>query len=174
MDVGNPSNLERLIHLGGPDAAPLRGRIRSLSVSDEQIREIIRQGTGRYGEIWCPHTAAAVYGREQQNSPHWIIVSTAHPAKFADVVEPLIGHAVAVPPQLQALLSRPSHCLEIEARLEDLRYALGHALTALDHLLKRPRANVQSTRRKSRNAMSKYAPESKRLMTMLSSQAEIT
>lgn len=123
MDVGNPSNLERLIHLETRDPA-LKGRIRALSVSDEQIRETIRQGPGRYGEIWCPHTAAAVFGREQQNSAHWVIVSTAHPAKFADIVEPLLGRSVPVPPQLQALLNRPSRFVEISPDLKELASSL--------------------------------------------------
>ena len=123
MDVGNPSNLERLIHLAA-SAPEIKGRIRTLSVSDDRIREIILQGPGRYGETWCPHTAAAVYGREQQNSPHWIIVSTAHPAKFADTVEPLLGHSVPLPAQLQSLLNRPSRSAEIDANLEQLRQGI--------------------------------------------------
>jgi threonine synthase len=123
MDVGNPSNLERLIRLLD-DNPTLAGRIRAVSVPDDPIREAIQQGPGRYGEIWCPHTAAAVHARELENSAHWIVVSTAHPAKFGEIVEPLIGRAVPMPPQLAQLLSRPSKAVEIPARLEELRRQL--------------------------------------------------
>jgi threonine synthase len=123
MDVGNPSNLERLIYLERGDAS-FKSRIRAVSVSDDRIRETITQGPGRYGEIWCPHTAAAVHARELQNSAHWIIVATAHPAKFGEVVEPLLGHPAPMPPQLAQLLARPSRSTALDARYADLRKAL--------------------------------------------------
>lgn len=119
MDVGNPSNLERLIYLEqalDSSNASLKGRIRAVSVSDDRIRETIEQGPGRYGEVWCPHTAAAVHARELENSPHWIVVATAHPAKFGD--------SAPMPPQLAQLLARPSNFTELDARWEALRQAL--------------------------------------------------
>jgi threonine synthase len=51
-------------------------------------------------------------------------VATAHPAKFNDVVEPLIGESVPVPPALEALLSLPSRQTQIEPGLEALRAVL--------------------------------------------------
>lgn len=123
MDVGNPSNLERLIHLEQGDHS-LKSRIRAVSVSDDSIRDRIQQGPGRYGEIWCPHTAAAVHARELQNSAHWIIVATAHPAKFGDVVEPLLGQPTLLPPQLSQLMARPSRFTELDANYLDLRQEL--------------------------------------------------
>ena len=56
MDVGNPSNMERLRQLV-PDWEQLRSVIRSHSVSDEEIRAQIAKDFARYGEVWCPHTA---------------------------------------------------------------------------------------------------------------------
>lgn len=123
MDVGNPSNLERLIHLLGQDPS-LRHRIRAISVSDEEIRQTIRQGTEHSGQIWCPHTATAVYARGLQNSAHWIIVSTAHPAKFNDIIEPLLGYPAPMPPHLLALLDRPVSVTPIAPDLEELKRAL--------------------------------------------------
>ena len=58
MDVGNPSNLERLRSLY-PDLAQLRSAISADVVTDEQIRARIRAGFQEYGQIWCPHTATA-------------------------------------------------------------------------------------------------------------------
>ena len=81
-----------------------------------------------YAREWCPHTATAaeVYSRlsaEERRDP-WVIVATAHPAKFNEIVEPLIGRAVAVPPSLARLLSLPSQCLDIQPTLPALAAAL--------------------------------------------------
>jgi threonine synthase len=123
MDVGRPSNLERVLHLfGGADAA--RGELRSFVVSDDEIRDEIRRGEAEWGEVWDPHTATAAAVRRRVEGDDWVLVSTAHPAKFESVVEPLVGHRVPVPPALAALLDRPSHFTEIDADLEALRTAL--------------------------------------------------
>lgn len=124
MDVGDPSNMERVLHLfGGEDAA--RGALRAERVTDDDIRRVIRDGPARWGEVWDPHTAVAVAVRERLTGDGWIVVSTAHPAKFDAVVEPLVGRTVEVPPELQALLDRPSHAEPLEPTLDALRAALG-------------------------------------------------
>lgn len=124
MDVGNPSNMERVFHLfGGPEEA--RGSLRAEMVTDEQIREQIRGGPARWGEVWDPHTATAVEARERIGGSDWILVATAHPAKFEAVVEPLVGHEIPVPPALGDILQRPSHVVEIEPTLEAMKEALG-------------------------------------------------
>jgi threonine synthase len=124
MDVGNPSNMERVFHLF-PDLERVGHGIRALAVDDETIRERIRSGQAEWGETWDPHTATAVHVREQLGGDDWILVATAHPAKFESVVEPLIGRPVPVPPMLEQLLTRASHCTEIEPTLEALRTAIG-------------------------------------------------
>jgi threonine synthase len=128
MDVGNPSNIERLRHLY-PDFKDLTRDVHTLSVTDEQIRDTIRRGPKEWGEIWCPHTATAVVARErlQQTSKNggfasdWILVATAHPAKFETIVEPLIGKLVEIPPALAALLDREPVFTEIEAGLASFK-----------------------------------------------------
>jgi threonine synthase len=112
MDVGAPSNFERLTWLY-PDAAALRREFVSTSVDDATIRATIRARHTRYGEVFCPHTATAVYLLEQLRAQgvdgDWAVAATAHPAKFDSIVEPLIGAEVPVPPSLAALLERPAH-----------------------------------------------------------------
>ena len=126
MDVGNPSNMERLLHLAGSEAAARR-EARAIRVSDAEIRDAIRTGPARYGRAWCPHTATGVRAwellDEKARDRPWVVVATAHPAKFEDVVEPLIGAPVPVPPALAELLAKPRHFLEIGPEtqaLEDL------------------------------------------------------
>lgn len=128
MDVGNPSNMERLRHLF-PQIDMLRGVLRAETVDDDAIRARIRSDDARLGQVWCPHTATAaeVYARLPETSrqaQRWCIVSTAHPAKFPEIVEPLIGRAVTVPDTLAALFSRPTHAEVIDADLGALRAVL--------------------------------------------------
>jgi len=120
MDVGNPSNMERLRNLWG-DAAELRHRVRAFSVSDEQIRAQIVAEFERQGVAWCPHTATGFHVYRNQlsdsdrDSKHWIIVATAHAAKFNEIVEPLVGEGVAVPDELATLLQWPAQFETISA-----------------------------------------------------------
>jgi threonine synthase len=127
MDVGNPSNMERLRWLF-PDLGVLREKLTAYAVIDAQIRETIRRDHRERGQTWCPHTATAacVYRNlePRRRAGRWVLVATAHPAKFNDVVEPLIGASVPVPPALEALLSLPSRQTEIEPGLEALRAIL--------------------------------------------------
>jgi threonine synthase len=112
MDVGAPSNFERLRWLY-PDAGILRRTLSACAVDDEAIRHTIQERYQRHGEVHCPHTACAVRVLEDLRqggaSGPWCVVSTAHPAKFESVVEPLIGRPVPVPPALASLLQRPCH-----------------------------------------------------------------
>jgi threonine synthase len=119
MDVGAPSNMERLFHLY-PDRERLLAAGAAQAVDDDTIRQVIAAGPRRWGRVFCPHTATAVHVREQLDSPHWIVVATAHPAKFESIVEPLIGEAVEVPPRLAELLARPTRVTEIDPELAQL------------------------------------------------------
>jgi threonine synthase len=124
MDVGNPSNMERVFHLfGGAEAA--RASLRAELVSDAQIREQIRSGPTNWGEVWDPHTATAVEVRERVGGSDWILVATAHPAKFEAIVEPLVGHEIDIPRALAEILERPSNVVEIDPTLEAMKQALG-------------------------------------------------
>ena len=67
--------------------------------------------------------SAAVRGRVQGSD--WILVATAHPAKFEAVVEPLVGREVDVPHTLASILERPSESHEIEPELAALWEAMG-------------------------------------------------
>jgi threonine synthase len=124
MDVGCPSNMERLLHLFGGEEET-REALRACQVTDDEIRRVVTEGHEQWGEIWDPHTATAVAARERLESGDWILVATAHPAKFETVVEPLIGRTLAVPPSLREVLDRPSEATPLAPRLEALKDALG-------------------------------------------------
>jgi threonine synthase len=128
MDVGNPSNMERLRALY-PSVALVREQLSADSIDDATIRARIGEDFMHYGREWCPHTATAaeVYARlspaERRDHP-WVVVATAHPAKFNDVVEPLIGKPVDVPESLAELLRLPRHFLDLPPTLEAVAAAL--------------------------------------------------
>ena len=127
MDVGAPSNFERLrwIH---PDDAALRKALTADAVDDDAIRAEIRASEARYGTLVCPHTATAtaVLGRLRARGDRrdFAVVATAHPAKFEAVIEPLIGRAIDVPPALATLLERPSRSERIAANYTAFRERL--------------------------------------------------
>ncbi len=128
MDVGNPSNMERLQAIF-PGVGDLRAAVRAFSVADDAIRARIRAGFQQYGQVWCPHTATAAeayerLGAEAKQHARWVVVATAHPAKFREIVEPLIGESMPVPQTLAKLFARPTQCTEIDADLAALRAAL--------------------------------------------------
>jgi len=129
MDVGAPSNMERLRALF-PDIAQMRDAVLAMSVNDDQIRNRITADFQNYGKTWCPHTATAaeVYARmasAERVDSRWVLVSTAHPAKFREIVEPLIGQRIEMPESLAKLFSRPVSCADLEPTLAALSGALG-------------------------------------------------
>ena len=129
MDVGNPSNMERLRAAGG-DAESLGRQIRAHAVSDDEIRQEIRRTWDEYGMAVCPHTATAFHtwrnlDSEERQTKDWILAATAHAAKFEQIVEPVIGAAVPIPEELAAILSR-------ERRFETIDADMGALVEALD------------------------------------------
>ncbi|MEK7703324.1 MAG: threonine synthase [Myxococcota bacterium] len=125
MDVGDPSNAERLFHLYPQTQALLpAARLDAISVSDDVIRATIVDGVRTLDEIFCPHTATAVHVRRQLGDGPWIVVATAHPAKFETLIEPLVGQTIALPAALARLLQRPAQVAEIAPELRALWAAL--------------------------------------------------
>jgi threonine synthase len=126
MDVGAPSNFERLRHWHRDDAE-LRHAIRAQGVDDATIRATIAAAPTRHGIVPCPHTVTGLFLleqlRAQGDTRSWAVVATAHPAKFESIVEPLVGHAVEPPPALAESLARPASAEALPAD-----YAALHAI----------------------------------------------
>lgn len=128
MDVGNPSNMERIRALY-PTLDSLREQLSAVSIDDAAIRARIGEDFLHYGREWCPHTATAaeVYSRlsevERRDRP-WVLVATAHPAKFNEVVEPILGLSIEIPEALSRLLRLPRRFLDLPPTLEAVAAAL--------------------------------------------------
>jgi threonine synthase len=127
MDVGAPSNFERLRHWYGDDAA-LRADFVAETVGDDTIRATIGAAPQRHGIVPCPHTATGLHLLERLRAAGdrrpWAVAATAHPAKFESIVEPLVGHAVEPPPALAESLARPASAEPLAADYAVLRARL--------------------------------------------------
>ncbi|HKR75574.1 MAG TPA: threonine synthase [Rhodanobacter sp.] len=128
MDVGAPSNFERLRWTFGDDDAVRRHVLQAVSVDDASIRRTLAAHAREHGEVFCPHTATAMHLldrlRENGDTQPWAVVATAHPAKFEQVVEPLLGHPVEVPPALAAMLQRSASAEPLAAADTALKHWL--------------------------------------------------
>ena len=126
MDVGNPSNLVRLLDLCGGDVEGLRSEISAYSASDEETLLEMKSTWERAHYLLDPHTAAGVLGwevykREHAQPSQGVVLATAHPAKFAAVVKRAIGEAPSLPERLKNYLSRAKLSVPVGSSYEDLQ-----------------------------------------------------
>ena len=119
MDVGAPSNFERMRALYDDDIDRMRRDVEGAAFADARVVEEIKEVHRRRGYVLDPHGAIAWLGLqallEADASATGVFLATAHPAKFREVVEPAIGEPVALPPALAAALARPRHSVPLPA-----------------------------------------------------------
>jgi threonine synthase len=125
MDVGAPSNFERLSWLFNGDRAAMQAMISANVHTDDEVKRAITELHQQYGYVADPHTAIAYLGTHALQhpstpAPQHLFLSTAHPAKFAETVEPAIGQPVAMPEPLAAALKRPRLIERISPALGEL------------------------------------------------------
>jgi threonine synthase len=124
MDVGAPSNLERIRWMYGDDVARLRQDVRAFSVDDEETRACIARVHSGTGYVLDPHAAVGwrAMERARANAPGpYVVLATAHPCKFPDVVEAVTGVEVVVPPGLADRLAQDERIVRLPAGLGALR-----------------------------------------------------
>jgi threonine synthase len=127
MDVGHPSNLERLTWLYDGDVARMREAVTGVVVADDEVQATIRALQAEHGYIADPHTAVGWLGARKagrHGDGPVVVLATAHPAKFPEVVEPTLGAAVALPPALAERLALDVVATHIPPRLEALAAVL--------------------------------------------------
>lgn len=112
MDVGNPSNFDRMVALYGGNEVALRGALKGDRVTDKRTREVIREVFAAHEYVADPHTAIGieVWSRFQQieryRNTYGVVLATAHPAKFIEVMEQEIPGKTTIPHRLEALRNR--------------------------------------------------------------------
>tara|TARA_Y100001949_G_scaffold170064_1_gene170768 strand:- start:130 stop:1413 length:1284 start_codon:yes stop_codon:yes gene_type:complete len=114
MDVGEPSNLDRILKLYNHDISALHEDLTSWSFSDNETRSSIHNTKDSFNYIIDPHTAVGLLGldtyrRENGTDYTGIVLATAHPGKFAEVIEPIISEKVSIPKRLQESMSKEKH-----------------------------------------------------------------
>ncbi len=126
MDVGNPSNLERIRHLYNFDDDALRAEVRGTWVSDRETVSTIGDVYRRSGYVMDPHTAVAyaAAARHHGSDSPVVVLSTAHPAKFPEVVEDAIGGPVPIPPSIHAARQKEEMLSVIGPRIQELHVLL--------------------------------------------------
>jgi threonine synthase len=131
MDVGNPSNFIRILELFDHEYLKLKELISSYSISDNETRNTLKEVFLKHKYLLDPHGAVAYNALEQyqksDGSSKGIILETAHPVKFYDVVEPIIGEKVQVPESVQAILTHEKQSVKMRPDYELLKeYLLLH------------------------------------------------
>ncbi len=125
MDVGNPSNFHRIIHLYDGRLDRIRAHVAGHSVTDAETRAAIRRVWEETGYVLDPHSAVGMKAMEQELEGRpgavGILLATAHPAKFAEVVEPILGETLPVPEELARCLEKQRIVVPLEPRAEALR-----------------------------------------------------
>jgi threonine synthase len=123
MDVGAPSNFERIQWLFRDDPGALQRTVCGMSISDEETAQCIGDVYHRTGYVLDPHAAVAYRAQEQQHGVGdgpTVVLATAHPAKFPDVVEKAIGRAVELPEGLAAIMNVEEHFTHIDPTIDAL------------------------------------------------------
>ena len=130
MDVGNPSNFDRLLWLYGIDLNAIRHDVTGSRHDDNEVRATIQKGYEERGYLLDPHSAIAYLGLKSyvvsgfSRTAPGVFLATAHPAKFAEVVEPIIGRTIPKPQPLVDALAAKRKILEIDATLEAVEKVL--------------------------------------------------
>ena len=120
MDVGAPSNLERLQWLFGGDLAAMKAVITTERHTDDEVRKAIARLFEKYGYVADPHTAIGYLGVPEKRAGLSLILATAHPAKFREVVQPVIRTEVPLPDALAATFARKKEVQRIRPELAEL------------------------------------------------------
>ncbi|GIL21633.1 MAG: threonine synthase [Bacteroidota bacterium] len=128
MDVGNPSNFARMLELFNHDIEALKKCIKGYSFSDTETREAMQQVFNQTGYVLDPHGAVGYLGLKKfmstQPTYSGIFLETAHPAKFADVVEQTLKTKLEFPDRLQKFMQGEKKSVLVSAEFDAFKELL--------------------------------------------------
>lgn len=128
MDVGNPSNFARILDLFEGDHAAIAAEIGGETYTDEQIRETVQQVYEETGYLLDPHGACGyrALADDLREGEYGVFLETAHPAKFLQTMEDIIGCEVKIPDRLQAFMRGTKRSVPMSKDFEAFKsYLLG-------------------------------------------------
>ncbi len=132
MDVGNPNNFPRLLDLCRGRLEYVQKEIWGHRATDDETVAAMKALHDRYGYVADPHTAVGflaweAYKLEHPDPAQGLVLATAHPAKFADVVKKAIGSSPPLPDRLAAYLRREKLSLPMSSGYDDFKqFLLAH------------------------------------------------
>jgi threonine synthase len=125
MDVGNPSNFVRILEIFDKEFSSLKKVLSSHSVSDQETKSTILEVYRKYNYLLDPHGAVGYLSLQKYldhaPSQKGIILETAHPVKFYDVVEGTIGQSIPLPSPVQSLITRQKQSVKMDANYQLLK-----------------------------------------------------
>jgi threonine synthase len=123
MDVGDPSNFARVLDLYGHSWEAIKADISGAAYNDEQIAETMKEIYDETGYLLDPHGACGYRALAEQLQPGQVgvFLETAHPAKFKDTVEPIIGEKVEIPVRLQTFMKGEKLSIPMSKSFEDFK-----------------------------------------------------
>lgn len=115
MDVGDPSNFVRILDLYANQWADIKADISGATYTDDRIREAMRQCYEATGYVLDPHGACGWRALKEllQPSEVGVFLETAHPAKFKEKVDDILGTDIAIPERLQAFMRGKKQSVEM-------------------------------------------------------------
>ena len=128
MDVGDPSNFARVLDLYQSSHEAICADINGATYTDEQIADTMRQVWQEHHYLLDPHGACGYRALAEGLQPGetGIFLETAHPAKFKDTVEKIIGESISIPAKLQAFMSGEKQSQPMSREFADFKkYLLG-------------------------------------------------
>lgn len=128
MDVGNPSNFVRILELFQHSYSSIKDVLTAYSISDDKTKEVISKVFNEKGYVLDPHGAVGFIALQEYLNAHpgkkGFFLETAHPAKFYDVIEPVINEKVSIPQNLSALLHQKKSSIKMKVSDDDLKSLL--------------------------------------------------
>lgn len=130
MDVGHPSNFERLQSIFDNNDASIREALPGYSVDDDTTRTVIRKVWEKHRYLVDPHTATGLevwnnhMSKGVNQGRYGVVLGTAHPAKFREVIDEVVPGALKLPAQLESLLEKPVLSKKMGVEMGDLKKIL--------------------------------------------------
>ncbi len=123
MDVGDPSNFARVLHLYEHSHEAIASEITGTTYSDEQIRETLQQVYQEKHYLLDPHGACGYRALKEglKEDEVGVFLETAHPAKFLETVEGIISDKVTIPAKLQEFMKGEKKSLEMSKAFADFK-----------------------------------------------------
>ena len=120
MDVSDPSNFIRIQKIFNNDLQKIKKVIKGYSYNDSETREAIKDVYNSYNYIMDPHSAIGYLGlksylKNPRSDVNGIFLSTAHPIKFKEQVENIIGNQISFPSRLKKIMTKKKNTIEIES-----------------------------------------------------------